>query len=212
MSLEYIPYDGKVSMEDVKFPHPFDSYDYRAIDILRTTVELEMCALSAALRAKPEWWRKYTDPDIRARWTKEAYEQGLNKKQIDYVMEELSGYSALRDEQTGIEVGCCDRIWQSDALIPDTLCDALKEGAKALEDVADDQKDWHPRASGFVLDLVHPSLYPLVYGRTFVLKPKGLEVAEAPEGSSVTSQRFAWLPTNFVVGASGVKALGYINN
>lgn len=66
-----------------------------------------MCALSAALRAKPEWWRKCTDPDIRARWTQEALEQDedMPPEQVNYVLDELAGYSSLRDEKTGIEVG-----------------------------------------------------------------------------------------------------------
>ncbi|KZV97530.1 hypothetical protein EXIGLDRAFT_670061 [Exidia glandulosa HHB12029] len=306
-SLDYVPYDGEVSMDEVEFPHPF--YGWREEDdgeIPRTLVELRMCALSAALRAKPEWWRKCTDPDIRARWIQEALEQDndMTPERVNYVLDELEGYSSLRDEKTGIEVACCDKIWQSDTLVPDALRDALKQGTKVLEDVPDEQKDWHPRSNGFVLDLVHPSLYPLVYGRTMVhwnfktrgealrygfendhpgvwdqlwhprewranlprdpkkwqtdhllhwlfktreedvdnetwrakaetafenidrgksksltlaLDPRflrrGLKVAKAPPaGSSVISERFAWLPTNFVVGACGVKMLGYINN
>ncbi|KZV97526.1 hypothetical protein EXIGLDRAFT_730457 [Exidia glandulosa HHB12029] len=308
-SLEYVPYDGEVLMDEVEFPHPF--YQESRLqdgDIPRTLVELRMCALSAALRAKPEWWRKCTDPEIRARWTQEALSQDddMTPEQVDYVLDELAGYSSLRDEKTGIEIACCDRIWQSDTLVSDALRDALKQGTKVLENVPDEQKDWHPRSNGFVLDLVHPSLYPLVYGRSMVnwnfktrgealryafendhttvwgwlrdrdphyrtregrgdlpsdpkiehllhwlfetreedvdnetwrakaetafedienewykslapaLDPRllrqGLKVAQAPEGSSVISERFAWLPTNFVVGASGVKMLGYINN
>ncbi|KZV97535.1 hypothetical protein EXIGLDRAFT_832794 [Exidia glandulosa HHB12029] len=214
MSLEYVPYEGEVSIEEVELPHPF--YAKRGQqdgELPRTLVELEMCALSASVRAEPEWWRKLTDPDTRARWMENGFRyDNLTRTHIDYVMDELAGYSALRDEETGIEVARCDKIWQSDALIPDLLRDALREGVKVLQDVADDQNNWQPGASGLVLDLVHPSLYPLVYGRTLVHQPQGLKVAEAPEGSSVTSQRFAWLPTNFLVGASGVKALGYINN
>lgn len=63
-----------------------------------------MCALSAALREKPEWWRKFKDPEIRARWEAEALQQGLTQKQFDYVLDELNGYLALRDEATAMEV------------------------------------------------------------------------------------------------------------
>lgn len=187
------------------------------------------------------------------------------------------------------------------------LCEALKTAIKPLEDVPEDAKDWHPRSNGLVLDLVHPSLYPLVYGRSMVhwrfatrgeavmfairtyysdayealhmpgfrsksswttlpknakswsadhllhwltetrvedvvdelwvakaqialqsmnkgyfkkilpaleqhAQYRGLQVAQPPTGTDTTSARFAWLPTDFLVGASGVKALGYINN
>jgi len=35
-----------------------------------------------------------------------------------------------------------------------------------LENVPEDQKDWHPGSNQQVLDLVHPSLFPLIYGRS----------------------------------------------
>ena len=38
-----------------------------------------------------------------------------------------------------------------------------------LGNVPDNHKDWHPGSNGKVLDLFHPSLYSLVYGRTKVL-------------------------------------------
>lgn len=34
-----------------------------------------MIKLSASIRAKPEWWIKYKDAGIRARWKAEALEQ-----------------------------------------------------------------------------------------------------------------------------------------
>jgi hypothetical protein len=36
-----------------------------------------------------------------------------------------------------------------------------------------EQKDWHPNSNEQVLNLVHPSLYPLVYGQTRVLSGAG---------------------------------------
>ncbi|EJD36709.1 hypothetical protein AURDEDRAFT_92590 [Auricularia subglabra TFB-10046 SS5] len=173
-----------------------------------------MCALSATLRSKPDWWCKIKDTGIMARWKKEAMEQGLGEKHVDYVLAELDDYAKLRDEATGIEVSCFDRIWQSDSLVPETMCNALKDSVRALEDVPDAQKDWHPRANGQVLDLVHPSLYPLVYERTLVHDEYGtLELAEPPSANSTTSGRFAWLPTDFAVAQDGsVTRKGYINN
>ena len=52
-----------------------------------------------------------------------------------------------------------------------------------LEDVPDSEKDWHPGSDGLVLDLVHPSLYPIVYGRTVGKDPAATTtpVLVAPE-------------------------------
>lgn len=73
-----------------------------------------------------------------------------------------------------------------------------------------------------VLDLVHPSLYPLIYGRT-VLRTcdektgelrEDLSVAPAPTDSKhSTSLKFQWLPTDFEVAEDGkVSIKSYINN
>ncbi|KZV96699.1 hypothetical protein EXIGLDRAFT_642899 [Exidia glandulosa HHB12029] len=151
------------------FPHPF--YASRTEDDgepPRVIAELMMCALSATLRSKPEWWRKCMDPNIMRRWEKEALDHTLSQKQVDYVLKELKDYASLRDEATGIEVSCFDKIWQSDRLIPDADREILKEAAKEMEEVPDAEKDWHPRSNGLVLDLVHPSLFPLVYGHSIV--------------------------------------------
>ena len=70
-----------------------------------------MCALSAVLRSKPEWWTKYTDPAIRARWKSEAVgapvpygDIPLTEDEVEYVLDELEHYAAWRDPEMGIEV------------------------------------------------------------------------------------------------------------
>jgi hypothetical protein len=46
-----------------------------------------------------------------------------------------------------------------------------------LEDVPADAQDWHPGSNNQVLDLVHPSLFPLIYGRSRIL-PTGSTTLE----------------------------------
>ncbi len=60
-------------------------------------------------------------------------------------------------------------VIKSDTAISSELKEALRAGAAALEDVPDKFKDWHPGSDGKMLDLVHPSLFPLIYGRSRVL-------------------------------------------
>jgi len=89
-----------------------------------------------------------------------------------------------------------------------------------LENVPDSEKDWHPGSDGLVLDLVHPSLYPIVYGRTVGRSwdSTTAEVLVAPElgdgDSKFTSERFQWLPSDFAVDHDGKVTLTspYINN
>ncbi|KAL5532593.1 hypothetical protein ACEPAF_4367 [Sanghuangporus sanghuang] len=225
----------------------------------RTLNELLMVKLSASIRSKSEWWKKYKDSEIRTRWREEAlnaemvwiekatmlvpldeaprhFAAGsrneedsvvkLSKKEVDYVLDELDGYAKLRDEETGIQVSCFDGIWHSDSLIKEELRERLKRGVSVLENVPDSEKDWHPGSNDQVLDLVHPSLHCVVYGRTLAIprshsgsqerpEPKPLMVPEFIRGCQPTlrSERFQWLPTDFSVSDDGkVKALGYINN
>lgn len=218
-------------------PTPYD-YSEGGYPIIKPLAELEMTRLSAAIRRKPDWWIKFRDNTILAKWRAEALEQAeqMRESHIDYVLHELDGYAKLRDEETGIEVSCYDRIWQSDRLIPTSLRERLIAGVSKLENVPDSEKDWHPRSNGQVLDLVHPSLYPVVYGRTLAYPddpdkrdPATLAPVLAPPLPPTNtwsyhdhdhnqnyhiSRRFQWLPTDFVVSEDGklAKSLGYINN
>ena len=60
-------------------------------------------------------------------------------------------------------------VIKSDTAISSDLKEALQAGAALLEDVPNRLKDWHPGSDDKVLDLVHPSLFPLIYGRSRVL-------------------------------------------
>ena len=89
-----------------------------------------------------------------------------------------------------------------------------------LEAVPDSERDWHPGSDGFVLNLVHPALYPIVYGRTMgklpgsdtptILAPPKLGDADP----KFMSRRFQFLPSDFSVDGDGKVTLisPYINN
>ena len=129
---------------------------------------------------------------------------------------------------------------KSDTLVTEETRTALCTAAAKLEDIQDTDKDWHPRSDGLVLDLVHPSLYPLLYGRTHVL-PHGklsmddctlwagkgiiMPIPSPPElegnwrsannrkSIQVNSARFQWLPSQVDLHADGsVRFASYINN
>ena len=63
-------------------------------------------------------------------------------------------------------------VYKSDTIITSELRDKLRAAATPLEDVLPVDQDWHPDSDEKVLDLVHPSLFPLLYGRSRVLKPE----------------------------------------
>jgi hypothetical protein len=60
-------------------------------------------------------------------------------------------------------------VVKSDIAISTATKLALQKAIRKLEDVPAVYKDWHPGSDEKVLDLVHPSLFPLIYGRSRVL-------------------------------------------
>lgn len=130
-------------------------------------------------------------------------------------------------------------VVKSDVSVPSTLKNAIKKAVEPLENVPNDEKDWHPGSDGKVLDLVHPSLFPLVYGSSRTL-PHGTinlthtldtcgggEIIPIPADwvpeedsdeasiwcSHLWSSRFQWLPCDveFPDGKTA-KIISYINN
>ncbi|KAF2741238.1 hypothetical protein EJ04DRAFT_480445 [Polyplosphaeria fusca] len=206
-----------------------------------TVRELEMLALINALTDKPEWNKKVFDEDIVEKWHEEALQQLLiSEKAWEWCLTELrdkartfekTGYVAAFDTGSG----CI----KSDTLVSEELRGALVQAVQPLLDAPDDQKDWHPNSDDQVLNLVHPSLFPLVWDKTRILTRGGTvkrddildacgkgEVGWTPstidskgnphrDVQDATSMRFQWLPCEVEFqGEEGndVKITSYINN
>ncbi|MER6672839.1 DUF4246 domain-containing protein [Streptomyces sp. NPDC000983] len=194
------------------FPLPFHTSRFIALSTPRTLREIEMMECSAQIRAKSGWFDKMNDPAIVARWTREAVEQGMTEAQVQYVLAELAHYAALRDARTGVEVSAVDGVWHSDALIDDRLGARLRDAARVLEEVPEDEKDWHPGSDGQVLDLVHPSLFCLVRERSGAPE-RAWENPTDRYSAYEFSEKFQWLPTDVDVDDEGAVAFrSYVNN
>lgn len=61
-------------------------------------------------------------------------------------------------------------VVKSDNIVPVEFKKSLQDAVKIFQDkIPETLKDWHPGSDEKVWDLVHPSLFPMVYGRTRVL-------------------------------------------
>ncbi|KAG9123925.1 hypothetical protein FRC07_013482 [Ceratobasidium sp. 392] len=203
-----------------------DDWDSDYATPAKPLVELEMVALSTALRSKPLWYTKFRDQDILAKWRAEALEQAKQMKEshVDYVLKELDGYAKLRDDETGAEVACYDRIWQSDNLVPSTLKAKLVAGVAKLEDVPESEKDWHPRSNGMCLIWSTRRFYPEGPSERDATKLKTILPLPLPSPNATSrwareenyhvSRKFQWLPTDFAVSedSKSAKSVSYINN
>ncbi|KAF2442510.1 hypothetical protein P171DRAFT_364692 [Karstenula rhodostoma CBS 690.94] len=143
--------------------------------------ERNMMGVMDRLTDKPEWGRKVFDEDIVAKWKKEAMdmfkdeppEMQFSENMWDYCLAEMREY-ANQEKELGFvpSLDASATVFKSDTIIPAQLKEDLRAAASPLEDVPESAKDWHPGSDEKVLDLVHPSLFPLLYGVSRVLKPK----------------------------------------
>jgi hypothetical protein len=138
--------------------------------------ELELMALSAAIREKENWEEKSNDENIVQKWREESK---VTDDTFNYAIAELEYYKSIKDgpmevfpnkkrdrylylfKESGVK-----GVWQADGLIPDDILRDFVDGVSKLENVPNSKKDWHPGSNKQVLDLVHPSLYCYVTGLT----------------------------------------------
>ncbi|KAK5632541.1 hypothetical protein RRF57_008255 [Xylaria bambusicola] len=202
--------------------------------------EIRMMEFMNQITDKPEWDHKVFDEEIVSKWCKEAMgaqatnldgDVYMSQKMFDNCIKELRD-KAVEFRNTGI-VSILDAevaVAKSDSAIPPSLAELLKAAVKPLEDVPDHQKDWHPGSNNKVLDLLHPSLFPIVYGTSRVL-PYGkvplrgcaeftgsgetydLPREEPTGGESYVLGSTQWLPSDISWSPSGgTQIISYINN
>src|SRR5579871_3396425 len=135
------------------FPLPHN-YTYDVDVYPKSTVELQLNALSAAIRNKPDWHAKRLNPDIVSKWEAEAIAQHITPAQFKYVMDELNYYDKLRDGL--VEVADVDGVWKAPKLFPPELCAKFRRLVASLTEIPESEKDWHPGSDKTVLDIVHP--------------------------------------------------------
>lgn len=222
--------DGQLKVPGFCYYHKFqletlDRFRHGANDFKQaprlTAREVAMLGVMNALTDKPDWHKKVFDDEIVAKWKQEASAVHLMSDMAwDWCLTELRD-KAKRFERIGrvLVLDAGSRISKSDQRVSESLRQELKDAVRPLLDRPDAERDWHPGSDDKVLNLVHPSLFPLVYGRTRVLVNGGkvpLDFAnvEALEGAEIAplltatsqpsrggdsrsgmwSKKFQWLP------------------
>ncbi|KAJ2443146.1 hypothetical protein GGF42_006735 [Coemansia sp. RSA 2424] len=106
------------------------------------------------------------DAETCAVWAAEARAKEPTDIEFRYVLDELAYYSLLHSPGSNARLSAADGVWFSDMLIDAETTNELKEYAILLESIPERLKDWHPSAQSRILNLVDPSLYPLIYARS----------------------------------------------
>lgn len=225
------------SRPDNLFRNALDSVNLGEGDVqlpLTTLREFTMLHLMNQLTDKPNWHKKVFDETIALKWKAEilpAEDNDITEEMVDWCIDELR-YKAKIFEETGAVSVYNGDVVKSDTAVSDSLKAALRQAVTALEDIPVREKDWHPGSDEKVLDLVHPSLFPLVYGRSRILLDSlvGLDdcIQRCGEGETIPvpsvkdangqkvpdsySKKFQWLPCEVDVYGGGAKITSYINN
>lgn len=197
-----------------------------------TAKEVAMLGVMNALTDKLDWHEKILDDEIADRWGEEALAVPLMSREAwEWCLLELRE-KAARFQKTGrvTVLDGASRVSKSDSKVPETLNQELRVALQPLLNQPADQQDWHPGSDGQVLNLVHPSLFPLIFGKTKVLMDGGivpLDIGSAssfenakvsplqPPADSLASNKFQWLPceVEFAEDAGpDVEITSYINN
>ncbi|KAL7924524.1 hypothetical protein ACQKWADRAFT_270273 [Trichoderma austrokoningii] len=227
--------------------------------------EVAMMNIMEQLTDKENWHVMIFNDEIVDQWRKEALQQPnrvywkqatdnrgadaidgvrrppgiMDATTFDYCVKELRNKANYYVE-TGIipTLDASSAVAKSDVLVSASLRTELQKAFHTLKlDQRSDPK-WQPKSNERVLDLVHPSMYPLVYGRTRVLQnevvgttdaihkwagkgepiakdtsdPSGTHLASSPP-ASYWSDTYQWLPSNVKFMDDGsVKLTSYINN
>ncbi|MCJ1399937.1 hypothetical protein MMC11_003140 [Xylographa trunciseda] len=183
------------------------------------------------------WQTKVFDDTIVSSWKKEILAWDgfdCSEKMIEWIVKELQYKAALFAETGALSIYNGDVV-KADLKVPECVKEMLKREVRRLEEIPEFHKDYHPGSEGRVLDIVHPSLWPLIYGRSRMLTSslvglsdsinlcgQGMVLPIPPEpeepddlnGFNAYSTKFQWLPceVEFVDQSDKVKITSYINN
>ncbi|KAH2173780.1 hypothetical protein KXW37_000628 [Aspergillus fumigatus] len=219
------------------FPNALESSQ---AERLTTHREILMMRALNSITDKLDWEKKVFDEEITAKWRKEIIGSGedITPNMMDWIIKEAQ-WKAKVFQDTKHVVAFDAGVVKSDIAIGEDLRQVLKDAVRPLEDVPEGLKNYHPGSDDKVVDLVHPSLFPVVYGRTRILHRKliGLEdflnyvgegkiLAIPPEEEATAtidrdwggvrrpySRKFQWLPCDVHFTDNGeCRIASYINN
>jgi hypothetical protein len=117
------------------------------------------------------------DHNIVSNWREEIAKSGqdVTERMMDWIIKELQWKAGIAQKKGLVRVFDIG-VTKSDTAISKQLQQDLKRAVVPFEDVPEDQKDYHPGSGEKVVNLVHPSLFPVIFGRTRVLPDRTIDL------------------------------------
>ena len=128
--------------------------------------EMRVYSLELAIRDKPDWERKVAQPGIAAAWRKDFLASRSGRpEEADWALAHVAWLARTRGlAGAGAVIPSAVRgAVEARGLLAPSEIAALVAGAAALER---GPRDYHPGSHRQVVNLVHPSLWPIAYGVT----------------------------------------------
>lgn len=122
---------------------------------------------------------------------------------VDLAIEDAQTLATLMKEKNQDWTLVNPHITLADSILPQELREALLAEVERLENT---KPDYHPNTDDMVLDIVHPSLFCAIAGKTVYRRFDGkLEVCSKPRSNySQIYDKFQWLPAEFEILSSGM--------
>jgi hypothetical protein len=169
------------------------------------------------------------DEEITNKWRQEISQSGqdVTEDMMDWIIRELQCKAKVFQEEDGLVTVFDLGVVKSDKAVSGELKQLLKEAMGPFENLPEEQKDYHPGTDKQVIDLVHQSLFPVVYGRTHILRDRVIGLYDcldsvgqgellpiSPQYTNRTmSRHFQWLPCDVeFAGDEECRITSYINN
>ncbi|KAJ3193786.1 hypothetical protein HK101_004097 [Irineochytrium annulatum] len=181
----------------------------RAEPIFKT--EKAYIAVLGEILGKVGWQEKMRDEEIWGRWMKESELAPAAAVHLRKELEHLAANRIVRvDRPAGALISpfSAHGAYLSDTVIDAELARVLRKRLQPAEDLALLEERWHPGSKRQVLDVVHPTPYCLVYGRTLTSGTPtaivGTNATVPPQAKdNDVSEKFQWLPCEVDVDDDG---------
>ncbi|RHZ72328.1 hypothetical protein CDV55_101325 [Aspergillus turcosus] len=185
LPLDYAPMEQNIYGVQNRslFPTSLDDRDIARGDVdqpVLTLRERGMVRVMERITDTPDWHKKVNNPEVAEAWKQEAMAgpEDITKNMADWIIDELQ-FKAIIYELTNVISLYNGDVTKSDHNVPESFRAQLESATKVLDEGPSVLKSYNPGSDHVQRDLVPGAFFPLVYGRTRILKDRIIGLDDA---------------------------------